>query len=234
MQSFKIILIILLIIIQQDFITAQEISKNDFRIGVTGGYGYYFQSDLKKINQDVKNQLSFETKLIDNFPPAFFWGIHFLYKLSPHIYIGPNYQFHTTGSRLGYKDYSGSYTFDQILSCNSIALQIEGSFLKEKKTTFCLNVAGGANFSKWKIIEELIVGEQNQSSSIKLSAIRPFIYPSIKLKYSFISFLSISMSAGYSFDLGGRYKIKIPDPSVSNKIAKWTGPRAEFSIDYSF
>ena len=234
MQSIKITLTVLILLIYQDLLQAQEISKSNFSIGITAGIGKYFQSDLKEINSDVANQLSFETTLIDNFPSTFFLGVHLAYKKSPRFYFGPDYQFHTTGSRLGYKDYSGSYSYDQILSCNSIALKIENFLFKTGVTLFGLSMTSGVNLSNWKIIEKVTVGKQIESSLTKLFAVRPFIYPSIKLKYSIIEFLSISMAAGYSIDLGGKYRIKYPDKSTFDLTAKWTGPRVELNIDYSF
>jgi hypothetical protein len=234
MQNLKIILIGFLIIVEEFSIVAQDISYHDFKVGIIAGYGLYQQSDLKKINENVKSQLNFETELINNFPPTFFGGIHFLYKLNPWIYIGLNYQFHTTGSRLGFKDYSGSYTFDQILSCHSPAIQIEGKLPNENKVSSLLSVLCGINIASWKINEDIIVGTQNESSTTRLSAIRPFIYPSVKFGYPVRDFISISLSAGYSIDLGGKYKLKSPERTVSDFTAEWTGPRVEFGVDYSF
>jgi len=234
MQLIKITLTVFILLICQDLLRAQELSKSNDSVGVTAGIGKYFQSDLKEINSSVSNLLNFEARLTDDFPPTFFWGVHLTYKVSPRFYFGPDYQFHTTGSRLGYKDYSGSYSFDQILSCNSIALKIENLLSRKAITSFGLGMTSGINLSSWKMIEKVTIGKQIESSLTRLFAVRPFIYPSINLKHSIIDALAISIAAGYSIDLGGKYRIKSPYKSTSDLIAKWTGPRVELNIDYSF
>ena len=120
MQGMRISLYFLLILLQQYYSAAQDTgadyfnsvfqgtSKNNFIFGVSGGYGKYLQSDLKEINQTVQSGLNFETTMTDNFPPSLYFGVHLFFRLNKYIAIGPDYQFHTTGSRIAYKDYSGS------------------------------------------------------------------------------------------------------------------------------
>jgi hypothetical protein len=234
MKPVNIILTVLMLLFHQDLLKAQLISKSNFSFGVTAGVGKYSQSDLKEINSKMANQLIFETKLVNDFPPTFFWGVHFAYQMSPRLFWGPDYQFHTTGSRLGYRDYSGSYSYDQILSCNSIAVKVENLLFKKGVTSFGLCMTGGINLSGWKIIEKVTIGKQTESSLTKLFAARPFIYPSIRLKHSFLDFLSVSAASGYSIDLGGKYRIKNNGRTTSDFVASWSGPRLEINFDYSF
>jgi len=230
----RISLIMALILIEHCLLSAQEISEKDFRIGITGGFGQYIQTDLKKLNKDIQAQLSFKTDQVADFPVNFFWGAYLLIRLAPDLYLGPSYQFHTTGSRLGLKDYSGSYTFDQILSCHSVGVQIEKSVISSGKFIFSVNGICGVNISAWEIIEDLIVGTQEKKSSTRFLAHRPFIYPAVKLEYPLIRFLSVSLSGGYSIDLFGAYKSDTPNVVKSDMVAKWTGLRASLSIDYTF
>lgn len=234
MKSIKIILTVLMLLFHPDLLLAQVVTKSKFSFGVTAGAGNYSQSDLKEINSLVANQLIFETRLIDDFPPTFFWGLHFAYQINPRLYFGPDYQFHTTGSRLGYKDYSGSYSYDQILSCNSIAVKAENILFEKGVTSFGLRMSGGINLSGWKIIEKVTIGKQTETSLTRLFALRPFIYPSIRVTHSFTGFLEVSVASGYSIDLGGKYRIKNNGRSISDYIASWSGPRLELNIDYSF
>lgn len=216
------------------FINAQEIPNYNFRIGLTGGYGQYIQTDLKEINQEVKNKLEFETELIDDFPNNYYLGTYLLYKLSTNLYFGLNYQFHTTGSRLGAKDYSGSYAFDQIISSHSVAIEFEETIIKGKKVGLCLDVLGGINISNWEVTEKIEVGVEEKKTETKFVALRPFICPMIKSKYEIVSNLQLSFAAGYLIDLGGKYHQADSKKSKAEKEAKWNGARASLSIDYSF
>lgn len=230
----RIYLIIVLILFEFNLLSAQEIAEKNFKIGITGGYGQYIQSDLKKLNQDIQSHLSFNTILVDNFPVNTFWGAYFLIRLTPGLYIGPSYQFHTTGSRLGIKDYSGSYTFDQIISCHSIGFQTEKSVIHTGKLDFSVSVMGGVNISEWVVKEDLIIGSQDINTTKRFSALRTFIYPAVNLGYQLIGPLTVSISGGYSIDLSGEYKSETPNVGKPDKVAKWTGLRASLSFDYSF
>ncbi len=232
MTGLKSTLVALSFLALQHSAGAQDILKHNFRLGVTGGIGQYIQSDLKDMNRMVKNRLSFETSLINDFPLSVFWGFHLLYKLNPAIYAGPGYQFHTTGSRLGASDYSGSYTFDQILSCHSVYFQSEATVYKVKEAAFSINLSTGFQISKWNTTEKLVLQDQSLSLYENFKGLRPFIYPSVKILYPLADFLSVSTSAGYSMDVGGKYKNV--DQTGSDMIAQWNGLRIEFNISYSF
>lgn len=246
MKGLKISLYFLLILLPWYYLAAQDTgadyfnsvaqgtAKYNFIFGVSGGYGKYLQSDLKEINRTVQKGLNFETTMTDNFPPALYFGVHVFFRLNKYIIIGPDYQFHTTGSRLAYKDYSGSYTFDQIISCHSPALQVEGSLNNFKNPQFCLGTLCGINISKWKLYESLVVGKTNESSSTRFDAVRPFICPSIKIRYRITHLISIVPSVSYNIDLWGKYHLHNQKEAKSDYTASWIGPRADLSIDLLF
>lgn len=230
-HGMRIILIFALIFIEQCFISAQEITDKNIKIGFTGGFGTYIQSDLKKLNESVMSKSVYKPEMINDFPGNFFLGGYALVKVKPGFYVGPSYQFHSTGSRVGKKDYSGFYRFDNILSCHSVGIQIEKSITNGGKLVLSGGGIFGTNISLWEMSEELMIGDQSRESTTKFKALRPFIYPELKLEYPLIFSLNISLSAGYSFDLFGKYKT---DVVTSDLVAKWTGPRANLSLAYSF
>lgn len=205
-----------------------------FKFGVTGVFAKYIQSDLSEINQNIHDNLSFETGLTDNFPANFYAGTYLLFRINRGIYLGPDYRFQTTGSRLAYRDYSGSYTFDQIISAHSVAIRIEGTPGKEQNPQFCLSACFGINISSWRISEALAVGDVHESSANRFDALIPFIYPAIKLRFKANSLISIVPSIGYSFDLPGKYHLHGSKDAKTDYVANWKGPRGELSIDLSF
>ena len=85
-----------------------QLNPEKIKLGVMAGYAFYQQDDLKSVNREILSQLPFESQIIDNFDPVFFFGCYAQYELFSHFYIGPAYEYRYTGSRLGTKDYSGS------------------------------------------------------------------------------------------------------------------------------
>jgi len=205
-----------------------------FIIGVSGGLGKYYQSDLKEINQNARNGLTFTTEMTDNFPAAFYYGMYMLFRLNNDLSIGPDYQFHTTGSRLAYSDYSGSYTFDQILSSHSLAIRVEVSPGDRNNPQFCISTLLGIGISKWRVSENLVVGEVNESSSARFDAVRPFVYPAAKFRYQITPLICFVPSLGWNFDLFGKYHLHNEKDAKTDQVAGWTGPRADLSIDFTF
>jgi len=121
MQRLFLVLIFFLSGLQT--LRAQTNEKQDnIKYGITGGVAFFSESYLKQINIDVIKNLPFNVQTINNFPPTICYGGYILTPLGSRISLGPSYQFYTTGSRLGAKDYSGSYTFDQIISAHSLGL----------------------------------------------------------------------------------------------------------------
>lgn len=203
-------------------------------LGITGGMGKYFQPDLKELNQTARDELTFDTEFTDNFPATFYYGIYYIFRISRSIYAGPDYKFHTTGSRLAYRDYSGSYTFDQIISTHSVALRFEAAPGSRKNPQVSLNALFGINIATWRISEKLAIGEQEESSSLRFDALRPFIYPSLRFRCRLAQSISLSPSVGFNFDLWGKYHLHSNKKAEMGKKAVWTGPRAELSLDYFF
>ena len=82
---------------------AQEISLPFAAVGLTQGFGYYIQSDLKDINEKVKTTLPFEVQTVDNFPVRAYWGGYFLIPLGLKGVIGLNYGVSLNGFTTGAK-----------------------------------------------------------------------------------------------------------------------------------
>ena len=66
-----------------------QLNPEKIKLGVMAGYAFYQQDDLKSVNREILSQLPFESQIIDNFDPVFFFGrkddnlIQFIQKLQP-------------------------------------------------------------------------------------------------------------------------------------------------------
>lgn len=229
---YKIIIIALLLLLLKPCY-AQNTESSRFRFGVTAGLALYSESDLEEINNKVIAALPFDVNTINNFPPGFTYGGYALIGLGNWIYLGPNYQFYTTGSRIGATDYSGSYTFDQILTAHALSIDIESLIIHSERVELTFDVDLGVHLAKWKMNEFLMVSEQTAiDSKTVLFALKPFVYPAVSVYLPFNKQIGTSIKAGYSFDLGGKYFLKNNFASKTESNASFSGPRISLSFEY--
>ena len=200
-------LYVLIVILVLSFSGSAQESRPKLKLGAFGGYATYSFENLKDMNKEVINQLPFDVAVIDNFPSRFYFGGHVLIRVASWYSVGPAYEFHSTGSRVGARDYSGSYHFDQILSTHQLGIENEIRIYGETKTAVFLDLSGGVYFSTWKMEEVLNVGDENQEDKYEYVAIKPFVYPVIKVSYPVYKDFSAFAKAGYLFDLGGKYHL---------------------------
>lgn len=211
----------------------EESEKSFLKLGLTGGFGGYSFEKLEDINNEVVENLPFDAKVIDNFPDRFYFGVTALARIANWYWAGPSYQFHSTGSRVGARDYSGSYHFDQILSAHQLGIENEIRISKSSKPAVFIDLAGGVNFSAWKMEEILDVSGQKETDKSDYSAIKPFVFPSVKVNYPFNKAFSVTAQAGYLFDLGGKYHLSGHNDYKSNFKIPWSGYRVSIGLEYN-
>ena len=109
-------ILLILLILNSHLLSAQELEPK-LRFGISGGFGTFNQGDPKSLNQDAIDQLPFEAKIIDEFKPNFNFGAYAQYQLFKRFWVGPEYRYYYTGSRLGQKDYSGVLFVRSVFAC---------------------------------------------------------------------------------------------------------------------
>lgn len=228
----KVIIIALLLLLLKPCY-AQNTESSRFRFGLTGGFTFYSESDLEEINNKLIAALPFDVNTINNFPPGVTYGGYALIRLGNWMYLGPNYQFYTTGSRIGAKDYSGSYTFDQILTAHALSIEIKSLIVRSERVELTFDIDLGVHLAKWEMKEFLMVSEQTAiDSKTVLTALKPFVYPAVSVYFPFNKHIGTSIKAGYSFDLGGKYSLKNDSSSKTESNASFSGPRISLSFEY--
>ena len=216
----------------QSTVTEPIERKHFLKFGVSGGIAFFEEKDLKKMNADLIQTLPFEVNTIDNFPPYPSYGGYILTSVGAGIFIGPSYQYYTSGSRLGAKDYSASYRFDQIISAHSLGLQAELRVLKMQDMGLFIENTFGVHLARWKMEEYFKMDEQVENSVYKFKAIKPFIYPCIKFSSPITANIGIAVKGGYSFDLFGKFKLE-SDPKIkSDKNVSFSGARLTVALEY--
>lgn len=207
--------------------------------GVFGGLGTYKMDNLKEINKLQATSLPIKTVTVDNFNPGFYIGTSANLELSGQFVLGLSYQYNTTGSRIGQKDYSGYYAYDQIVNGHFIGIEPETIIGSNNFMTASVSIVTGVSFTNLKMSETLSISEQKQVSSESFAAASVYLYPAVKLCIPAFKMISGTVSLGYLYDIGGKVHIKGNKDAVigindSPVETGWTGLRITAGLRFDF
>lgn len=231
MRKFALLLFVLL-----SWQLSAQVNPEKIKLGGIAGYAFYEQHDLKEVNREILAQLPFEARIIDNFEPVFYVGGYVQYELFNRFFLGPKYEYHYSGSRLGTKDYSGIYSFDQYINAHQVGLKFNYSFVSFQRFIFESQLGGGACFTDWRLDTNLEVGEEGEYSEHQLEKFKGYswyISPGLNFGYRLVSQVTLTGSASYSFDIAGKYKyLKNKNFDVVNS-PDWSGFKVSVGIEFN-
>lgn len=211
-----------------------------FKFELQPGIGFYSMNDLKDINDDVSQEIPFNTKLVSDFPA--YWYLRPTFSLQfKKFSLGLNYSFQSTGSRVSAKDYSGEYRFDMKVNSSSPGIYSEVLLGTLNKIRFNLYSVLGVSFSKLSLNEYLIVLDQIITDDIyRYKAQSYYIEPGFNLTYP-VQFLNAGLYAGYLIQFGKQAFYS--DDNKDNKLyaqrsrdpikPDWKGLRIGISVYYN-
>ncbi|HNX56395.1 MAG TPA: TonB-dependent receptor [Prolixibacteraceae bacterium] len=224
--------ILLILFILNSVLAEGQETISKLRFGITGGFGTFSQSDLKSLNQTVMDQLPFDAKIVDEFEPNFNFGGYTQYQLFNRFWLGPEYRYYYTGSRLGQKDYSGVYSFDQYLHSHTVGLKMGYVVAEIDRFSFQFQVNSGVGFTKWKMDSKLKIGEESENQIDNLKGFSWYALPSFAVNYKIFDNLSLVGSAGYSIDLIKKCKYEANSDIKIVKNPDWSGLRLTLGLEY--
>jgi hypothetical protein len=204
---------------------------------ITGGVATYRMIDLKSINTLQSGSLPFETVVVNNFDPGGFINAGINLQLKDDFMLGFIYCYNSTGSRIGQKDYSGYYTFDQVISGHFLCLVPESILSWRKRLGVTLSLAAGLNLTNWKMSQILTVqGLKNEENQSLVASSMNFT-PAINLYVPVFKSISVKLSAGYLIDTKGKLHVKGYSDAVltyKNEAIKtgWSGFRMTGGLIY--
>ena len=203
------------------------------------GIATYKMDPLKKLNELTEENLPFPVRKINNFDPGFYLGGILQIPLFYNIELCLRYQYNTTGSRIGQKDYSGYYTFDQIVNGHLLGIEPEIIIDEKEHHRVSFSIMSGALFTTVKTEETLEVSGDKEQDSEYLSAFSVPVYPSLKLSVPvIIDWITGSFSLGYLFDTGGKVHLKDNRDAilmVDDKYIRteWSGWRIALGLKFT-
>lgn len=209
--------------------------------GIQVGAGSYSMADLKDINQITAKYIPFDTKLVHDFPPYFYYRPFILLKMKK-ISIGPVYNLQSTGSRISARDYSGEYLLDMVVSSNGPGIFDEILLFDHNNIHYSFYSTFGTLFSNLKMKESLVVNEESLTDEkYKFKSFNYYLEGGLKISYSY-KFLDFGFNAGFQIQAGDgsfRYSenrdTKLINTENNTEVRPgWNGFMAGLSVSYCF
>tara|TARA_R110000868_G_scaffold37111_9_gene131509 strand:+ start:44765 stop:45379 length:615 start_codon:yes stop_codon:yes gene_type:complete len=202
--------------------------------------------DLKEIQDEVLEQTKItisDLKKTSSFPVYSVFGISSGISMTDYS-ISAIFNYESTGSRIAYNDYSGSYYFDQIAK-NFI---LGGNFKKYSKHRIPLNnyffkpffnFNSGISLSHITFIDKLTIGDEQLIEKLELREVSSFVEPGFGLSL-FISKIKIEPNLSIHIPtyrsglfLEGNFDVKFEDEDGPIH-ASWFGVRMGLNITFIF
>lgn len=214
--------------------------SQEFNIGISTGLGSYGMWDLKEVQDDLLNEIDIPNLAVtESFPSFFTFGVNLdlLYSNYTITFLS---RYESTGGRISYSDYSGSYSYDQLAKQLLIGIGFKKysskgflSSISTLRTYF--EIKSGAAFSFITFIEEVRIGTGDQDQSLDLEETAAFVEPSFGISIPYGN-ISIEPYAGMhiapfksGLHLAGEPDAKLQDNN-GNIHSEWFGVRIGVNV----
>ncbi len=230
----KKILVLIMVLLSCWQLSAQ-FNPGRLKFGILGGYAFNSQDDLKSLNQIIIDDILFDTDIIDDFESVFYFGGYAQYELFNRFYLGPAYEYHYTGSRLGVRDYSGMFSFDQYVRKHQLGLKADYLLISMNRAFLAAELNFGANFTDWEMDSKLEIGENEEYSEQELEKLEGFswyVSPTLKLGYRILSWVSLTGRVAYFFDVNQDYHYQNNKTIDVIKNPDWSGLKLSAGLEF--
>jgi hypothetical protein len=204
------------------------VCSQSFQIGFGTGKLAYSQKPIKDFNTEVSRLVPFETAFTDNFPATLFFQGEIGYNFRS-FFLGVNYAYNSTGSRLTRSDYSGSYYFDVILTGHMMGLSPGFFSSLSNRWKLYYMCDAGIIYSSLSMDESIALGDYyDHNEQFEWEATSYFAKPHLRLSYELYN-VKLSLSAGYLIDFDSPFHLKenkdviLKNSRYKNVTTGWNG-----------
>lgn len=168
-----------------------------FDLGYETGYQWYKMEDLRfNTDRNIKF-LSFDAKVVENYPNYFNHHFFLQYITKWNIGLGYRFGFYSTGSRISRKDYSGEYILDCNLKSSSQGIYISYIFYKNENFSVGIELDYGKMYNKLNWNEELVLYDLDSfEDSYEFKSKNSYWGPSLYINYS-VSIFTLGFKTGF-------------------------------------
>ena len=198
------------------------------------GYGTFAMKDMHKFQELILTQSIVKPKVTDAFPGQVIYQASTIYTFRRGLFLGLSYQFGSTGGRVTYSDYSGSFYADQLLRYTQLSINLGQSMQVGRNLSLRVDVQPGATFSKLHYKSLIKIGEAKVEESAKFHSINWIAEPTFTLLKQWGNW-GARLSVGYHIDgYSGKLKVKGGDAWLTNGYdpvhADWNGLRTTLGV----
>jgi hypothetical protein len=163
-------------------------------------YGTYSMKEVSSFQQEIIDQLLVPAKVMSDFPAYIGWEGKISYCL-PNVSLGLYSSMHSTGSRVSYLDYSGSFEYNQHAKTTQLGLGIE-YFLSPRSNDWqsFLYMQIGLGWTKFNLNDEMIIdGQMIFEDNIDFTSNHITLQPGIGVRRNLGKYF-VSTQLGYILD----------------------------------
>lgn len=216
---------------------AATAQNRDYRIGIHTGYGSYELGQVKRFEKNISSSTSWVMPLtaVQEMPAHINYGLSVSMNTEKHLF-GAHYNFHSTGSRYHYGDYSGETGMNSVVKANYIGVFAAFNLISsaEKSYQMYAGLATNAIFGSYRIDEFLRIPPQEYQAQTKFTHRGIGAEMFLKLEKD-IGRLIVALRAGYDNTLYSRmyYKgevVYLASGSGGKSSVKWSGFRTGLAL----
>jgi hypothetical protein len=164
---------------------------------ITGGIASYQHADLRSYQQQIIGALGVDATITDEFPAYYTYGVGITFN-RPKWTLSFELNHGSTGGRIYYADYSGSYVGTQMLTYNSASIMPSAIFFN--KSNWLITGGVGIKFiiHKLMIRDGLTIGNSSVAEGEDFAGANLGFQPQL-LGKKYISSVFVQASLGYEF-----------------------------------
>ena len=233
-MKLRLLVFICFIIVKTNIIAMDYIPR------VKVNYATFNMLNLKHLQDDILldlNSSGIDAIILDDYPNILSYQFQFLKEFNK-MKLGFYVEFSSTGSRIDYRDYSGNYTFDQILSHYSLGIHSEYNPIPDRTDRIIQYFQISLQFNTLKLNENVEIFDEELYDSSTSFVSHGFGFDTgfnyILLRNPIVIMLDIGGHFSFSQTLHLEDKKEAELYSSKGKVSpNWSGFRFGIIIGYS-
>lgn len=201
------------------------------------GYGTFRMKELLEFQQTIIAGTGVNAQATDEFPAYLQYGLKMGYSRNGLGRVGLNVERGSTGGRIAYGDYTGSFTADQLVKYTALGLFVEDKvgLTNNVPLYLCMGAEISMLFNSMKLSSDLEVFNRNFNDENEFSSKGIAIQPYIGLSYPYKR-LEGSLTAGYVYTHNWQFHVKGDKNLLLDEKIKvdWSGLRFGASLSFKF
>jgi hypothetical protein len=234
--------ILFILVVAQIFAFYHSVlGQERFVLRAKNGWATYSMSQFKKYQDLVIENLLVDAKITDQYPSYFYQQFQILAENKQGYLRGLVLDFASTGGRIAYSDYSGSYRYDQKLKKVGIGAHLEEQLFKNKHFQVSSAIQLTLHSTKLAIDEYLDLEGDVSRSSPELATLGGAIDVLLGGEYRPFDFLLLRADIGYqaqvfseSFQLDNTPRLLKEELEETHFKPNWSGFRGGIALGFLF